>query len=179
MKRRRVLILALTGTAGGLAGAGWWLNGAPNPVTRIPDLTAARQWLAQLQAASTVSSRTAWSVPQVLAHLAQSIEYSMTGYPEAKPVWFQASAGRLANSVFQRAGSMRHDLQAPIPGAPALGEPSIGAAAQRLSAALDTFERFEGRLMAHFAYGELDHSAYLRAHLMHIANHAEEIELHG
>ena len=177
MKRRRLLLLALGGGVGSLVGASYWLTAALNPIAGMPNLASVRHWLTRLQAADRVISHTEWSVPQVLEHLAQSVEYSMSGFPQTKPVWFKASVGRLAHAVFQRSGRMRHDLQAPIPGAAALREHDLTAAAQRLVAALDAFAGFPGPLKAHFAYGELDHSTYLRAHLMHIADHAAEIEL--
>ncbi|MFY9514315.1 MAG: DUF1569 domain-containing protein, partial [Rubrivivax sp.] len=61
-----------------------------------------------------------WTLPQVLNHLAQSIEYSISGFPALKPAWFQATLGRTAFAVFDARGRMSHSLRAPIPGAPAL-----------------------------------------------------------
>ena len=45
----------------------------------------------------------------------------------------------------------------------------------RLLAALNAFEAWGGPLKPHFAYGELDKAQYTRAHLMHLANHAERV----
>lgn len=143
----------------------------------VPDLDAAFNWLRRLRNADALTSQTAWSVPQVIEHLAQSVEYSIEGYPEAKPEWFRSTVGRLAGAAFQRAGSMRHDLEAPIPGAPALAATDLQLACDRLAAALTGFANFSGPLQPHFAYGHLTHQEYLRAHLMHIANHAAKIEI--
>ena len=72
---------------------------------------------------------------------------------------------------------MRHGLTEPIPGAPALAETDLTLAITRLDRAFADFEAHAGPLMPHFAYGALDKAQYTRAHLMHLANHAEEIML--
>jgi hypothetical protein len=72
----------------------------------------------------------------VFEHCAQSIEFSLHGFPQAKSATFQATAG------------------------------ALGFAA---------FEAHAGPLAPHFAYGELDKAQYTRAHLMHLANHAERV----
>jgi hypothetical protein len=118
----------------------------------------------------------AWDLAQVLHHTAQSIEYSLGGFPEPKPAWFRASVGPLAFSVFSARGRMSHDLAEPIPGAPAIlpGQP-LEAAVDRAVAALLAFDAHTGPLAPHFAYGALDKTAYARAHLMHLANHWQEV----
>ena len=42
--------------------------------------------------------------------------------------------------------------------------------------AMGRFEAFNGPLKPHFAYGELDKAAYTRAHLMHLANHWQQLK---
>ena len=73
-----------------------------------------------------------WPLARAVAHAACGIEYSLTGYPVAKPAWFRATVGRIALGKFLRQGYMRHDLAALIPGEPdagdAQGEPSLDAA---------------------------------------------------
>ena len=130
--------------------------------------------LAHLQTRPLRSSG-AWDVPHVLHHVAQSVEYSMTGFPRLKPAWFRATLGRLAFAVFSWRGRMTHALDEPIPGAPdiAQGLP-LGPAVERAIAALQAFDRHGGALCPHFAYGTLDKAAYTRAHLMHLANHWRE-----
>ena len=117
-----------------------------------------------------------WTPAQIFAHLAQSIEFSLTGYPAAKPRWFQYVVGATAFSAFAVAGVMRHNLAEPIPGAPTLG--AVGdadTALQRLIAALQAFDRHDTALAPHFAYGVLDKRQYRAAHLMHIQNHLTEL----
>lgn len=120
-------------------------------------------------------SRSGWDLPQTLHHLAQSIEFSMTGFPQAKSALFQATAGKAALALFEARGRMTHSLTEPIPGAPALPrDQSLPPALDRLLQAMGRFEAFNGPLKPHFAYGELDKAAYTRAHLMHLANHWTE-----
>lgn len=113
-----------------------------------------------------------WSLSQMVQHLAQSIEYSMQGYPELKSAAFRAVVGNLAFAVFNARGAMSHNLSEPIPGAPALeATQALKVSVQRLLDALSAFEAWSGPLKPHFAYGELDKAQYTRAHLMHLANH--------
>lgn len=117
----------------------------------------------------------AWNLAQVLNHAAQSVEFSLDGFPEAKPALFQATVGHLAFALFDARGAMHHALDQPIPGAPELAaDARLTAAVQRLLDAFDRFERHTGALQAHFAYGALDKPAYTRAHLMHLADHWTE-----
>lgn len=120
----------------------------------------------------TPEHASSWSLAQMLQHLAQSIEYSMAGFPEMKSAAFRAVVGNLAFAVFNARGAMSHSLTEPIPGAPAL-DPQVALkdSVQRLLDALTAFEAWSGPLKPHFAYGELDKAQYTRAHLMHLANH--------
>ena len=178
--RRRFLRAAAIGGAAiaTAAGAGtMWLAGDDPPVAGFADFTAVRAWLARLDADPTASSLTAWPLAHVLEHLAQSIEFSLRGFPSAKPAWFQHSAGALAFAVFAQRGRMRHGLTEPIPGAPALAATSLSDASARLRAALAAFEAHEAALHPHFAYGALDKPAFARAHLLHVADHAAQVRV--
>ena len=116
-----------------------------------------------------------WSVPQVLVHLAQSIEFSMTGFPQPKSAVFQATLGAAAFAFFDARGRMSHSLTEPIPGAPSLdADIALPVARTRLADALRGSEAHAGPLRPHFAYGARDKPAYTRAHLMHVANHWTE-----
>ena len=143
-------------------------------VATFPTIVAAQ---AALDALLTTPHRTTagWKLPAVLEHAAQSVEYSMSGFPEMKSEWFRATIGTAAFAVFDAKGSMQHSLTEPIPGAPLLGEPPLLQAAGRLKKALREFEAHRGSLAPHFAYGSLDHARYTRAHLMHLANHWTQV----
>ena len=131
-----------------------------------------------LEALKNQPARTlgAWDLAHVLHHAAQSIEYSIIGFPAPKPAWFRSSVGPLAFAVFSARGRMSHGLDESIPGAPdiAQGMP-LGAAVDHAVAALQAFDRHGSALAPHFAYGALDKPAYTRAHLMHLANHWNEV----
>lgn len=172
---RRHFIAQAAGTGALLAAAGS-AGCTPGPTLdrglRLATLEEAAAELARLARAQALESGTAWSWAQTLAHCAQSIEYSMSGFPQPKPALFQRSIGAAAFGVFSWRGRMTHDLTEPIPGAPTLDAAGDAAAAlARLRAALDAFAQWSGPLQPHFAYGALDKPAYARAHAMHLANH--------
>src|SRR4051812_11460117 len=97
-----------------------------------------------------------WSLPQVLAHCAQSVEMSLSGYPEPRGWLVRKVVGPLVMRRFLRRGFLTHDLAAPIPGAPPLGAPERNEALGRLRAALAAFEAHQGPLAPHFAYGPVE-----------------------
>jgi Protein of unknown function (DUF1569) len=118
----------------------------------------------------------AWDMPHVLHHTAQSIEYSIGGFPEPKPAWFRATLGSYAFALFNARGQMSHTLSEPIPGAPDIAQgQALVPAIEHAVAALRAFERHTGALAPHFAYGTLGKADYTRAHLMHLANHWAEV----
>jgi hypothetical protein len=138
------------------------------------------KWLDSLDRAPSARSVGAWPLSTVLDHLAQSIEMSMDGFPQAKSALFQSTIGRTAFGVFRWRGRMSHGLAEPIPGAPAL---VAGAdwrpAALRLRNAIARFEAHQGPFKPHFAYGALSKGDYALAHRLHIVNHRDEIVLGG
>jgi hypothetical protein len=142
-------------------------------VQTFPSLDAARSALKALLAdGATWRASGAWNLPQVLNHAAQSVEYSLKGFPEPKSALFQHTVGSAAFAVFDSRGAMSHGLDEPIPGAPALAATdALEPAVARLLKALQDFEAHTGALAPHFAYGALDKAQYTRAHLMHLANH--------
>lgn len=136
---------------------------------------AALRTLASLKA-QPLRSAGAWDLAHVLHHAAQSVEFSLQGFPAPKPAWFRSTVGPVAATVFSARGHMSHSLTEPIPGAPDIAEgQALGPAVDRAIAALQAFERHDGPLQPHFAYGALDKADYRRAHLMHFANHWQEV----
>ncbi|NRF71580.1 DUF1569 domain-containing protein [Aquincola sp. S2] len=171
MLRRRHLIVA------GAAGAVLPLAGCGEATPQLfRSFAAARDAVAALAKRDGVRSSGAWPLSQVLQHAAQSIEYSIDGYPQPKSALFQGTVGAAAWALFNARGRMNHALDEPIPGAPALDAAlPLDQAVARLLAAFERFERHAGALQPHFAYGALDKPAYARAHLMHLANHWSEV----
>lgn len=165
IRRRELVAMA---AAAPLAGC------AAGDVKGFAGIAAARKAIEGL--ASGWRSTGAWSLAQVLDHAAQSIEYSMAGFPEMKSALFRHTVGGAAFAVFKARGAMNHSLDEPIPGAPALAAPdALPAAIERVLKALHDFGAYTGTLRPHFAYGELDKADYTRAHLMHLANHWQEV----
>jgi hypothetical protein len=154
----------------------WWA-GKPAPLKlQAFDSTASALRTLEALKGQPAHSTGAWDLAHVLHHAAQSIEYSMQGFPQPKPAWFRSTVGPLAATVFSARGRMSHGLAEPIPGAPdiAQGQP-LPAAVDRAIAALQAFEQYADPLRPHFAYGELNKDDYRRAHLMHFANHWQEV----
>ncbi|WCL50057.1 DUF1569 domain-containing protein [Leptospira sp. GIMC2001] len=118
-----------------------------------------------------------WGLGKVFAHCAQSIEYSLGGYPENKSRIFQWTAGSIAFFVFSLRGKMSHGLSEPIPGATTISnETSIEEGIKLLEQAIQKFQVAEDvNLKPHFAYGNLDKKDYDYAHTLHINNHLEEL----
>jgi len=123
----------------------------------------------------SIESTGVWEVARTFNHLAQSVEFSMTGYPIMKSKIFQDYVGTLAFSVFQAKGRMTHGLDEEIPGEIIdLNNTNPVQARDRLIKSLELFSEYEESLQPHFAYGELDKDQYALAHAMHVNNHLEE-----
>ncbi len=150
---------------------------APLVSERFASIDAALQTMAELKIAAPRMTG-AWDLAHVLHHTAQSVEFSMAGFPALKPAWFRATLGAYAFALFNSRGAMSHDLTEPIPGAPdiAQGQP-LPAAIDHAINALRAFDAHTGALHPHFTYGTLDKPAYTRAHLMHLANHWNDAAL--
>jgi len=113
-----------------------------------------------------------WNLSQTLQHCAQTVRYSVTGYPRLKPALFRATAGALAKRVFLRRGAMKHSLGATIDGAPPLdpGLP-VAQAASGLADAVALFSGHPGPHALHPAYGRCTHDEFAQLHAMHLAEH--------
>lgn len=146
---------------------------------KVQSLAQGMLWLDQLEAAPGVKTSGAWPLAAILEHLAQSIEMSMDGFPQAKSALFQNTVGTAAFTIFKLRGQMSHSLSEPIPGAPVL-TPALAwrLAAARLRTAITRFNAFSGPLRPHFAYGTLRKPDFAIAHSLHIANHQDEISIH-
>ena len=137
-----------------------------------PGITTFEQVLQSLTALERTVPPGDGPVPRALAHCAQSIEYSMTGYPKLRAWPIRALIGPLVKRRFLSKGKMSHDLAAPIAGAPQI-DPSVtlAEAAARLRKAIAAFRGFEGALQPHLAYGRCTKTEYEALHAMHVADH--------
>lgn len=169
MRRRTLLKGAALGGVAALGAGFWALPGEPAPAAL--ELSAAQRLLQQLGGRPLVSLA-GWSPAEVFNHCAQSIEYSLDGYPELKPAWFRHSLGSAAFALFSARGAMRHPLAEAIPGAaPLLAPATQEAALARLQRAFARFAEHRGALQPHFAYGDLSRADYAQAHVMHLYDH--------
>ena len=173
--RRRLLVLAAQAVPAGVVATG--VSGCAQAPANdrqlvFKTLNEALAELARLTSPQALAPATAWNWAQTLTHLAQSIEFSMLGFPQPKHPLFQRTVGAAAFNVFAWRGRMTHNLAEPIPGAPALdANMGVDAALARLKLAASAFANWAGPLKPHFAYGELSKAEYEQAHAMHLANH--------
>lgn len=124
-----------------------------------------------------LSSLGSWNVSQIFQHCAQSIRYSIYGYPEHYSALFQNTAGKLALNAFAAKGSMHHPLDEVIPGAPTLhADVPTDVALRELMYELQQFIHWQGELAPHFAYGSLTKAQYYSAHYLHLQQHLTEIQ---
>ena len=172
--RRRLLIGSSALAVVGL-GAGTHRLHHVDPNDRnlhFANLDEAKTEIERLAVAPQRQSFTDWDWAQTLVHCAQSIEYSMQGFPQAKSALFQHTVGAAAFALFALQGRMHHSLAEPIPGAPALTDGIDAAnALERVLQAIKQFQSHPGPLQPHFAYGELAKPDYEAAHAMHLAAH--------
>jgi len=105
-----------------------------------------------------------------LMHCAQSVEYNVQGFPENKGVFFQRTVGSLAAWIFLRKGEMKHDLAAPVPGAPTETAPSQDQALNRLLTAIEKMGAAE-KLAPHFAFGSQPKAKADALQALHLAAH--------
>ena len=172
--QRRIFLksVAVAGTVSTMGAGYLWLTAERDN----PDLSIATT-LKKLEklAAGEIEKSGSWNPFQVFTHCAQSVEYSITGFPEMKSRIFQRTAGHLAFATFSARGSMSHSLDEVIPGAPQLAaDGDATLALDRLLKALLDFQAYSGELRPHFAFGELSKHDYTIAHSLHVNNHLEE-----
>jgi hypothetical protein len=175
MNRRNVLLGILASGVFAGAGGALWLGSSSN--SRPLTINASLQTLDKLMEEKKITLGD-WNLYQILIHCAQSVEFSMTGFPEHKPAIFKNTIGALAFSAFSEKGEMTHGLSEIIPGAPLISKSEDSTYAYiRFRESMINFRSYSGPLAQHFAYGKLTKLEYERAHAMHFYNHLLEIEL--
>lgn len=173
MNRRQFLLGTVTTATLASTGALVWVaNGTDKSLLTIEQALLKLEMLMQSQ----VNMTGQWDLSQVLNHCAQSVEFSMLGFPQHKPEWFKNSLGQLAFSAFSEKGEMRHSLSEPIPGAAILKpDTDLAAAYHRFKYAMLDFQQYSGEFAEHFAFGRLTKPEYEQAHVMHFYNHMQEM----
>lgn len=168
MNRRFFIASSLSAGVLAVAGITAW-----NLVPRNKEDLSVEAMLRKLQSmdGKVMRFESAWTTGHNLAHMAQSIEYSMSGYPMHKSELFKSTVGRAAFNAFSSKGYMKHNVEEDIPGAPAVNSVSEDEGMRRLIDALETFNSYNGELPEHFAYGALNKEEYALAHVLHIEDH--------
>ncbi|MCR9140633.1 MAG: DUF1569 domain-containing protein [bacterium] len=134
--------------------------------------------LRRVAAAESVELPGKWTPAHVFRHCAQSIEYSMSGYPKMNSWLFRNTIGPIAKSKFIGDGAMSHSLNDPIPGAPDIENTDDHAAAiEELIVVIERYVAYGDVLRDHFAFGEATHAEYEALHAMHIADHLSAMQL--
>lgn len=117
-----------------------------------------------------------WSAYKILHHCSQTIDYSMAGYPQQKPKWFQWTIGKLVFWKFLRQGYMRHGLNAPVPGSPLVQhEGTLAEGIALLRNSINNFKSYKGVYKPHLFFGSLSKQEYDQYFAMHIADHFSEL----
>ncbi len=143
---------------------------------KLLSLEAAKQELMRLKEVENVHTKN-WSVSQICLHCAQTIDYSITGYPVMKPAFIRNTIGKIAFRKFMHQGYMIHDLTAPVPGGSNM-DASISPQ-ESIAKLMDTIQRFKnhtGTLMPHLLFGDLTREQYDQYFAMHIADHFSELD---
>lgn len=130
----------------------------------------------ELMKSEPIQFASSWSAYKCFIHMAQSVEYSMSGYPVHQSALFKSIVGATAFKVFSSKSAMSHDLEEEIPGAPTIPlEGNEISAIERLQQALIDFQNYYGDFVEHFAFGPLNKAEYERAHVMHAYNHFTQL----
>lgn len=113
-----------------------------------------------------------YTLSETIQHATQSIQYAMTGYPKLSPAIVRKTVGRIAKHAFLGRGAMKHNLSAPVPGAPELDHTeSDRRACEQLTAAIQTLAAYTGAMRAHPVYGVCTKEQSARLQAMHLREH--------
>lgn len=116
-----------------------------------------------------------WSPYKTFVHCAQTIKYSMEGYPKTKPLIIQLTLGKIVFKSYLKQGYMKHNLSAPVPGSPFIEDSNdINRGIDILIDAIDLFQKFEGEFKRHLIFGGMTKEEYGTYFSMHIMDHLSE-----
>ncbi|GIT90857.1 hypothetical protein JANAI62_13120 [Jannaschia pagri] len=170
MKRRDALIFTAIGCATLTGAAAYVVRPRDHPHL---DLSAIIDRL-QDTPLDAFAPSSSWSLARTFDHLAQGVEFSMTGYPDLRSAVFRHTVGPLAFAAFQARGAMSHDTADVIPGE-VVEANTADMARDRLIRSLRAFDAHDEAPAPHFAFGALDKAQYAKAHAMHIHDHLDEM----
>lgn len=152
---------------------------APSPLSALVAFVDALEARVQQDGSGRAlpSSRSVFTFSETTQHAAQSIVYSMTGYPRLAAASLRATVGRTVKHLFLRRGAMRHNLSAPVAGAPELDPamPDVVAVAH-LRAAAARLAGFTGTLQPHPTYGRCTIEQVASLQAMHLREHLPGVQ---
>lgn len=142
---------------------------------RFQTLTEAAAELDRIEKAVSVHATGLWSYPQILDHLADAFESSISTYPSLVPAFIRKTLGkliytRMVNNGFMSSGS-------PNPSAPKVRkEGDARISMKRLRKAMSRFESHKGEMAVHPMFDVLSKEQFAHLHAMHMANHLGFVE---
>lgn len=140
----------------------------------MPDFAALVPVLEYLEHNPATAIDGEWSLYRTLIHCAQSIEYSITGFPVHRSIILRRTVGPLVARRFLKRGAMNHNRAEPIPGAPEIPEDGpVPEAVRRLREAMARFANHSERVSEHFIFGRLSKEQFGELHVLHMKNHFE------
>lgn len=143
---------------------------------KLLSLEDAKQELLRLKQSKNVNTPN-WDISEICQHCAQTINYSITGYPVMKAPFIRNTIGKIAYRKFKRQGFMSHSLTAHVPGGDQLEvELSPQNSIQKLLDTIETFQKYTGALKPHLLFGNLTKAEYDQYFAMHIADHLNELD---
>lgn len=107
-------------------------------------------------------------------HLAQGVEFSLTGHPKELPRLIRMTAGKIASKVYKFRGQMSHMLNKPIQGE-LIGDVTAANGMDGLRRALEQFRDHVGVRRTNYANGPLAKDQFALAQMFHIENQLEEV----
>ena len=175
MNRRNFILFTVAG--GAITGAGGLLLLGSDSSSELLTIDSSLRELDKL-VGNQITTLGDWNLAQIFVHCAQSVEFSMSGFPEQNSAFFKSTIGPMAFAVFSARGEMAHSLSEGIPGASLINEDEdVSSAYRRFRDSMIAFKNYKGQLAPHFAYGDLTKKEYERAHAMHFYNHLAEIRV--
>ena len=122
---------------------------------------------------SNITTSGNWSLYQILSHLSNSIEFSMTQYPHLLPLAVRRTVGKRGLKALLKNQEMQPGVQNPA--APQSREESDRShevqAFSALRKAIADFQAYDGPLAEHPAFGTVSKDEFEKVHAYHCALH--------
>lgn len=129
--------------------------------------------LQKMKVAKKINTSGVWSSYQIIKHISEMLEYSMTSYPVEAPKIVQFFAGFVKTLIFLQ-GKMFRGLPNPL--APSKREEGDFEFELKLYLErLNSLKNFTGKFAPHPMFGELPKKEWIKLHSIHAALHLSYI----